>query len=180
MSKAKENFQKEIIKNLQGKLNLKNKLAVPRASKVVINIGIGKIRENPNLKKMVEENLAIISGQKPKVTRARKAISGFKVRQGEEVGFTVTLRASRMYDFLYKLANIVLPRVRDFRGISEKGFDKNGNFTLALTEQVVFPEISHERTENPHGMSITIVTTAQNTKEGRMLLEALGFPFKKA
>lgn len=179
MTKAIDTFRKITLNRIKDKLNLKNKLAVPHVEKVVLNIGIGKIRDNENIKKLVRENLEIISGQKPKVTRSRKAISGFKVRKGDDVGLVVTLRGSRMYDFLQKLANIVLPRVRDFRGISEKGFDKNGNFTLALTEQIVFPEITHERTEHQHGILINIVTTAKNKSDGRILLEELGFPFEK-
>lgn len=179
MPSAKEIFLKEITKELQAKLNLKNALAVPRIKKVVLNVGIGKSRENPKFAGAVKESLASITGQKPKVTIARQAISGFKVRANDEVGMVVTLRDSRMYDFIYRLANIVLPRLRDFRGLDEKCFDKDGNFTLGITEQIIFPEISHEKQEIIHGMSVTIVTTAKNTKEGRLLLESLGFPFKK-
>lgn len=178
MTNAKE-LQKEIIANLRAKLDLKNDLALPSLAKVVINVGTGKLRENPKFSSTVKVSLMQITGQKPKTTKARKAVSGFKVRQADEIGMMVTLRGSRMYDFIYKLAHVVLPRMRDFRGLSEKGFDKNGNYTLGITEQLIFPEISHEKAEIPHGLSITIVTTAKNTKEGRLLLEALGFPFKK-
>lgn len=179
MPKAKEMFTQKIIPELTKNLNLKNKMAVPRLIKIVLNVGIGKLKENPKFKESVSANLAAITGQKPKITRAKKAISGFKVRQNDEVGLVVTLRGSRMYDFAEKLANIVLPRMRDFRGLPKNGFDKNGNFTLALSEQTIFPEISHEKAETPHGMSITFVSSAKNNNEGRLLLEALGFPFEK-
>lgn len=179
MSKIKEWFQTEVVKNLSEKLEIKNKLAVPRVVKVVINVGIGKNKENPKFRETVEEDLKLITGQKPKVTRAKKAISGFKVREKDEVGLVVTLRDKKMYDFVYKLANIVLPRMRDFRGLDEKNFDKAGNYTFGITEQIIFSEIPHEKTETSHGMSITLVTTAKDKKDGRILLEALGFPFKK-
>lgn len=179
MSKAQEIFKSKIIPDLAKKLELKNTMAVPNLKKIVINVGIGKNRENPKFKEIVTENLKSITGQQPKVTKAKKAIAGFKIRQNDEIGLVVTLRKDRMYDFAYKLANIVLPRMRDFRGLDEKDFDKAGNFTLALREQVIFPEISHEKAETIHGMSITFVSTAKNLKEGRMLLEALGFPFQK-
>lgn len=179
MSNPKEMFEQKIIESLQEKLGLKNKLAVPKLEKIVINVGIGKARENPKFADFVKVSLTAITGQKPKVTTARKAISGFKVRQSEKVGMVVTLRGSRMYDFAHKLANIVLPRMRDFRGLKESGFDKDGNYTLGIAEQIIFPEISHENQEIIHGMSITIVTTAKDTNAGRLLLEALGFPFRK-
>lgn len=171
-------FDEKAIKKLGERLNIANKMAVPRPIKVVINVGIGNLRDDKN-KEQVSENLASISGQKPKETKARESISGFKIRKNEAVGLMVTLRGRRMFDFLLKLANVVLPRLRDFRGLSEKSFDKNGNFTLGFSEQIVFPEISHEKAETLHGLSITIATTAKNTAEGRMLLEELGFPFKK-
>jgi len=156
-----------------------NKLATPRLTKAVINCGIGKTRDNPKIIQAAEENLALITGQKPKVCPAKQAISGFKIRKGDQVGLMITLRGKRMADFVYKLANIVLPRMRDFRGLSEKNFDQNGNFTLGIAEQIVFPEITPERAEVIHGMSITLVSTAKDEKEGRILLESLGFPFKK-
>lgn len=179
MSKAKELFNQEKIKILQKKLEIKNKLAVPKPVKVVINVGIGQAGENPKFFKSVQESLMAITGQKPKTTRARQAIAGFKIRKKEKIGMMVTLRGARMFDFIYKLAHIVLPRLRDFRGLSPKGFDKNGHYTLGLTEQMIFPEISHEKSDILHGMSITMVTTAKNPEIGEILLEALGFPFKK-
>lgn len=179
MSKVKEEFVKNIVPDLMQKLNLKNKMAVPKLQKIVINVGIGKSRENPKFKEIAQSSLTSLTGQKPKITKARKAIAGFKIRQNDEIGLVVTLRGPRMYDFSYKLANIVLPRTRDFRGLKAKGFDKNGNFTLPFEEQIVFPEITHEKAEIMHGMSITFVTTAKNSQEGRILLETLGFPFEK-
>jgi len=179
MSTIKDFFQKELVTELQEKLQLKNKLAIPRFVKVVVNVGIGGAKVNPKLKEAVQENLAAITSLKPKITRASKAISGFKIRQGDEVGMVVTLRGERMYDFIYKLAHIVLPRMRDFRGLAAKGFDRNGNFNLGLTEQIVFPEISPDKSETLHGLSVSITTTAKGPHEGKALLEAVGFPFKK-
>lgn len=158
---------------------IKNPLAVPRIVKVVVSSGIGQIKTNPKFEEIVAEGLALITGQKPAERRARKAISGFKIRQGDKVGMVVTLRGKRMEDFTRKLANIVLPRVRDFRGLNPQGFDKNGNYTIAITEQLFFPEITSEKSEVIFGMAITIVTTAKDNQEGQKLLEAWGFPFKK-
>ena len=154
----------------------KNRLAVPRLEKVVVNVGTGKIRGNSGLVEGVVKNLAAITGQKPSVRKSRKAISGFKIRENEEVGLTVTLRGDRMYDFLDKLANVTLPRVRDFRGLNPKSFDKDGNFTLGMKEHIYFPEVAHA-TENIHGLEVTIVTTAKNPEEGQKLLTRLGLPF---
>lgn len=172
-------FINKINQTLKEKLQIKNSMAIPKIAKVVINVGIGKTKENPKFKDIVEENLKSITGQKPKITKAKKAISGFKIRQGDNVGEVVTLRGKRMYDFIYKLANIVLPRVRDFRGLDEKGFDKSGNYNLAIKEQIFFPEIVHEKAEVLHGLLISITTTVKNKDEGKILLETFGFPFKK-
>lgn len=180
MSKLKERFQEEITKKLQEKLKIKNYLAVPRLEKVVINVGVGsKSRENPKFTEKVSENLKAITGQSPKTTKARKAISGFKVRMNQEVGLMVTIRGQRMADFIYKLANIDLPRMRDFRGLKEEGFDKLGNYTFAVTDQLIFPEITPEKSDILHGLSISLKTTAKSIDEGRALLEIMGFPFKK-
>ncbi len=175
---TKDNIFQDNLKVLQEKMNLKNSLAVPQMTKVVLNVGIGKLKENPKFKEIVLENLMAITGQKPKVTKAKKAISGFKIREGDEVGLVVTLRGKRMNDFIYKLANVVLPRMRDFRGLDPKRFDREGNYTLGLNEQIIFPEISHEKAETLHGLSIVFKTTAQNPHSGQLLLEVLGFPFK--
>ena len=155
----------------------KNNMAVPKISKVVVNVGIGKTRVNSAAVEQIKKNLAAITGQKPAIRKSRKAISGFKVRTGDEVGLMVTLRGDRMYDFLEKLINITLPRIRDFRGLNPKSFDGNGNFTLGMTENIYFPEVS-QVTENIHGLEITVVTTAKNKDEGLKLLKELGFPFK--
>ena len=156
-----------------------NILAVPKVTKVVINVGIGASKTNPKFDQITETTLLAVTGQKPKATRARQAISSFKIRQGEKIGKMVTLRGKRMADFLTKLANIVLPRMRDFRGLSLKGFDKKGNYNFGIPEQIIFPEISHEKAEILHGMSVSIVTTAKDPNEGRKLLETWGFPFEK-
>lgn len=158
--------------------NYKNKLAVPKVTKVVVSSGIGKIRENEKLKKMIKSNLSAITGQMPAVRKAKKAISGFKVREGEEVGYITTLRGIKMYDFLDKLANTVLPRVRDFRGLDPKSFDQAGNFNLGIREHIVFSEIA-AHADNIHSLEVTIVTSAKKQKEAQKLLEMLGFPFKK-
>jgi large subunit ribosomal protein L5 len=175
MSRLKEMFETKIVPEFL-KEDFKNKMAVPKLVKVVINIGIGKVRENEKLVEIIKKNLAEISGQMPAVRKAKKAISGFKVREGDEVGLTVTLRGERMYDFMDKLANVTLPRVRDFRGLNPKSFDKNGNFTLGIKENVYFPEVSHN-TENIHGLEVTIVSTAKNPADGQKLLTKLGLPF---
>lgn len=168
------------LKVLQEKMALKNALAVPHLKKVIVNVGIGQAKDNPKFKEIVLENLTAITGQRGKITKAKKAIAGFKIRLGDEVGLVVTLRGKRMDDFIYKLINVVLPRMRDFRGLDPKSFDKDGNFTLAIKEQIIFPEISHEKTEILHGLSIVISTTAKNPHDGQLLLEVLGFPFKNS
>lgn len=156
----------------------KNKMAVPRLTKIVVSLGIGKFRENEKLVETAKNNLSAITGQKPVVKKARKAISGFKVRQGDEVGLMVTLRKNKMYDFLDKLINVTLPRLRDFRGIDPKSFDGHGNITIGVKEHLVFPEITHE-TENIHGLEITIVSDCKNEKDAKKLLTSLGLPFKE-
>lgn len=169
----------EIQTKLKKDTGINNTFELPKIIKVVINVGTGKMRTNPKFNEIAEASLASITGQKPAPRIARKAISGFKVREGEKVGLIVTLRGKKMSDFITKLANIVLPRMRDFRGLKVKGFDGQGNFTLGIAEQIVFPEISHEKSEVLHGMSITVKTTAKNSEEGRELLKAWGFPFEK-
>jgi len=177
MSNLNRIYQEKIVPKFLEK-GYKNKMAVPKVIKVVINIGIGKQNSNPGYKQEVAANLAKITGQKPAIRKARKAISGFKVKIGDEVGLIVTLRGQKMYDFLQKLANITLPRIRDFRGIDPKSIDEHGNLNLGIKEHIVFPEISHEVTEL-HGLGITINTNAKSPDAAQQLLEALGFPFKK-
>lgn len=180
MSHLKQNYQEKIVPVLQQELKIGNRLAVPRVQKVTVNVGIGKIaKTNSKLTEEIVANLAAITGQKPAVRRARQAISGFKVRAGEEVGLMVTLRGEKMYDFLAKLANIALPRLRDFRGLDPKSFDPNGNLTLGIKEQIIFPEIMHEKAEQLHGLEVSIITNSGSAKKSQKLLEELGFPFKK-
>lgn len=172
-------YQKTVVPMLEKELSIKNPLAVPRFVKVTLNIGIGSyIRNGDKNFDPVIENLSLLAGQKPVTVKARKAISNFKLREGNPVGLTVTLRGQRMYDFLNRLVNVVLPRIRDFRGISAKGFDGNGNYTLGIKEVTVFPEVDPDNINRNHGLQITIVTTAQNNKEGFMLLKGIGFPFR--
>lgn len=176
----KTQFKEVIAPKLKEELGLKNTNAVPKLKKITLNIGIGSIIHSQGKDfSHVEENLARIAGQKPVVTIARKAISNFKIREGAPVGLTVTLRGKRMYDFMNKFVNITLPRVRDFRGLSPKSFDGNGNYSIGFKEHIVFPEIDADDVLHLHGIQITITTTAKNDDEGRALLKAFNFPFKK-
>lgn len=171
--------RQQINEKLKSQLGIKNTLALPRLEKVVVNVGVGKDKAKPGFSEQVEKSLAVLTGQKPASRRARQAIAGFKIRQGDKVGLQVTLRGQRMEDFVIKLANIVLPRMRDFRGLKVTSLDQNGNYTLGITEHIVFPEISTEQAENLFGLAITITTTAKNAQEGKVLLEAWGLPFQK-
>lgn len=183
MSKVKDlktRYEKELAAELQKKLGTKNKMAVPKVEKIVINSGIGTyLAGSKKAYGPVVENLAAISGQKPVIRKARLSVSNFKIREGDVVGVSVTLRGKRMYDFLNKLVNIVFPRVRDFRGISKKAFDGKGNYSVGFKEHTVFPEISPDDVEKIHGLQVVIKTSANNDDEGLALLETLGFPFKK-
>jgi large subunit ribosomal protein L5 len=177
--KFKENFEKNIAAVLQKEIGLKNKLALPRLSKITINVGLGSFLAGKKDYSQVLETLAAISGQKPVVTKARKAISNFKIKENQPIGVTVTIRGKRMYDFFNKFVNITLPRIRDFRGLSPKAFDTCGNYSVGIKESTVFPEVNQENLEKIHGLEITIVTTARNNEQGYKLLKALGFPFQK-
>lgn len=159
-------------------LGVKNKLALPKLKKVVISIGLGEAKDNQGILEKVKIYLTAIAGQKPIVTVAKKSIAAFKVAQGQNVGIMVTLRGEKMYSFLDKLMNIVLPKVRDFKGISDKSFDSKGNLNLGLKEQAIFPEVDYKSIDKTRGMAITIVTTAQNPDQGRLLLKELGMPFR--
>jgi large subunit ribosomal protein L5 len=173
-------FKEEIAPKLQKELGIKNVNAVPKVEKITLNIGIGSIIQSQGKDfSHIEENLTKITGQKPVVTKARKAISNFKIREENPVGLTVTLRGKRMYDFLGKLINITLPRVRDFRGLSPRAFDRNGNYSLGFKEHIVFPEINADDVLHLHGVQITINTSAKTDEEGKALLKAFNFPFKK-
>jgi len=179
--KLKNRFEKEVVPKLMEELGIKNTNAVPRLNKIVVNAGLGSMYTS-GTKDFSEfvENFKAITGQKPIVINAKKAISNFKVREGMPNGVMVTLRGDRMYDFIEKLVHIVFPRVRDFRGISQKAFDGNGNYSVGLKEQIVFPEINHDDIVKIHGLQICVNTTAKNNDEGKALLTKLGFPFKKA
>jgi len=175
MNKLKEIFQKEIIPKMKEKFGYKNNLAVPKISKIVVNVGTGSATLDPKLKEIIKNNLMAITSQRPIETKAKKAISGFKVKKGQKIGLKVTLRGKRMYDFLDKLINIALPRTRDFKGISPS-FDGRGNLTIGVKEQTVFPEIE-EGTEKVFGLEATVVTNAKKDEEAKELLRLFGIPF---
>ena len=175
----KQKYETTFRKNLLEDLGYKNILQAPKLEKVVINVGVGRDGEDQKVLDSVRDSLKQISGQNPAIRKARKAIAGFKLREGNVVGLMVTLRGRRMYDFLQKLTNVVFPRVRDFRGLSTQNFDKNGNYSLGFSEQVVFPEIDMGSTTKTHGLEVTIVTTAKNKEEAIKLLTLLGFKFKE-
>lgn len=175
----KEFYTTKVVPKLKERLGKSNPMALPRLEKVVINVGVGKHIKDEAYIDRVEESLSRITGQKPLKTLARLSISNFKVREGQIVGLKVTLRGTRMYDFVEKMLRVTFPRVRDFQGISSKAFDRNGNYTIGFKEQLSFPEVSSEDATNPHGLEVTVVTTAKNPQEAAVLLEELGFPFKK-
>ncbi len=171
-------YEQEIVPALMRELKIENRMRVPRLEKIVINMGLGEARDNIKLLDSAVEELRQITGQKPVITRARKAISNFKLRQGMPIGVMVTLRRDRMYEFLDRTVNIALPRVRDFRGISDKAFDGRGNYSLGIREHTIFPELNLDRVERVKGMTISIITTARSDFEGYSLLKALGLPFR--
>lgn len=179
MSRLLEKYKKEIIPELQAELSIKNKMAVPRLEKIVINIGVGEAIQNIKTLDIAKKELSLITGQWPAVGRAKKSISSFKLRKGHAIACYVTLRGRRMYEFFDRLVNIVLPRVRDFRGVPIRAFDGRGNYTLGLKDQLVFPEIDYTKVEKPRGMNISIVTTAQSDREATALLKKLGVPFSE-
>jgi large subunit ribosomal protein L5 len=180
MKDLQAQFRETVAPKLKEELGLKNINSVPKLKKVTLNIGIGSIIQSQGKDfSHIEENLSKISGQKPMVTKARKAISNFKTREGMPIGLSVTIRGRRMYDFMNKLINVTLPRVRDFRGLSPKAFDGNGNYSIGMKEHIVFPEINPDDVLHLHGVQVTITTTAQNDEHGRALLKAFNFPFKK-
>ena len=179
MNRMKEMYQKEVVPSLIKTLDLSNVMQAPRIEKVVLNIGLGETKEDPKALEAAIRDLQTITGQKPIVTKAKKSIANFKLREGTEIGAKVTLRGDRMWSFLDRLMNIVLPRVRDFRGISPNAFDGRGNYTLGLREQLIFPEIQYDSIDKVRGMEVTIVTTAQTDEQARALLKMLGMPFRK-
>lgn len=179
MNHLRERYQKEIAPALMKSLNLANVMQVPRIKKVVVNVGVGEALDNPKSLDAAVEDITKITGQKPVITKARKSIAAFKLREGRAIGVKVTLRGERMWDFLDRLMNIALPRVRDFRGVPPDAFDGRGNYTLGLREQLVFPEIDYDKIDKLRGLEISIVTSARTDEEGRQLLKLLGMPFKK-
>jgi large subunit ribosomal protein L5 len=175
----KERYRQEVVPSLQKEFSYKNPMQVPTLNKVVINIGMGEVIQNSKAMDAAVADLTAITGQRPVITRAKKSVAAFKLREGMPIGCMVTLRGDRMYYFLDKLINVALPRIRDFQGISPEAFDGRGNYTLGLREQLVFPEIDYDKIDKLRGMEISIVTTAHSDQEGRRLLSLLGMPFKK-
>ncbi len=179
MSKLKEYYQDEVIPSLTKEFGYKNVMEVPKIVKITVNVGLGEAIQNVKLLDSTVNEIAAITGQRPVITKARKSIASFKLRKGMPIGCMVTLRRGRMYDFLEKLVNIALPRVRDFRGIPNKSFDGRGNFSMGLKEQIIFPEIEYDTVEKVKGMNICITTTAKTDQEARFLIGAMGMPFRK-
>ena len=178
MEILREQYEKEVVPALMKKFNYKSVMQVPKLEKIVINIGLGDVKENPKSLDNAVAELAMITGQKPIITKARKSIAAFKLREGANVGCKVTLRSAKMYDFAYKLFNVALPRVRDFRGLSKNSFDGRGNYSLGIKEQLIFPEIEYDKIDKTRGMDIIIVTTAKTDEEAKELLSLLGMPFR--
>lgn len=178
-SRLKEKYENQIIPALMEKFQYRNVMEVPKLEKVIINMGIGEARENPKVLESAVKELEIISGQKPVITKAKKSIANFKLREGMNVGAKVTLRGEKMYDFLDKLMNTALPRVRDFRGVSPTSFDGRGNYALGIKEQLIFPEIEYDMVDSIRGLDVVIVTTANTDEEARVFLQEMGMPFRK-
>ena len=179
MSRLKEKYLNEVSSALMSKFEYKSVMQIPKVEKIVINMGVGDAVQNSKALDVAVEELTIITGQKPVVTKAKKSIAGFRLREGQAIGAKVTLRGERMYEFLDKLISIALPRVRDFRGVSKKAFDGRGNYTLGVKEQLIFPEIDYDKVSKVRGMDIVIVTTANSDEEARELLTQFGMPFQK-
>ena len=178
MEKLREQYKNEVIPAMMKKFNYSSVMEVPKLEKIVINIGLGDIKDNPKALDNAINDLSIITGQKPVITTAKKSIAAFKLREGVKMGCKVTLRAGKMYDFAYKLFNVALPRVRDFRGVSKNSFDGRGNYSMGVKEQLIFPEIEYDKVDKIRGMDIIFVTTAKTDEEARELLTLLGMPFK--
>ena len=178
-SRVKEKYDKEVVPYLMNKFGYKTVMQCPRLVKIVINTGLGDIKDNAKSIQMTQNEIKLISGQQPILTKAKKSVANFKVREGQTVGIKVTLRGERMYNFYDKFVSIALPRLRDFRGVPDKAFDGRGNYSVGLKEQLIFPEITYDQVEKIRGMDVAIVTTAKTDEEARELLRALGMPFKK-
>ena len=179
MARLKDKYKNEIAATLAKDFDIKNPMAIPRIEKIIVNMGVGEAIGNAKILDTAVEELRAITGQKPVITKAKKSIASFKLRQGMNIGTMVTLRGDRMYEFLDRLISVALPRVRDFRGISGKAFDGRGNYTLGIREQLIFPEIDFNKVDKTRGMNISIVTTAKNDEQSRALLKALGMPFRQ-
>ena len=179
MSRLHEKFQSELMGQIQEKLGLKNTMEVPRITKITLNMGVGEAVADKKVMENARGDMQKIAGQRPVTTLARKSVAGFKIRDGMPIGCKVTLRRERMYEFLDRLVNISIPRIRDFRGLNPKSFDRQGNYSMGVTEQIIFPEINYDEIDTIRGMDITITTTARNAAEGKALLEAFNFPFKQ-
>lgn len=178
MGKLKDQYVKEVIPALMKKFNYKSIMEVPKLEKIVINIGLGDIKDNPKSLENAMNDLSLITGQKPIITKAKKSIAAFKLREGANVGCKVTLRSEKMYEFAYKLFNVAMPRIRDFRGVSDTAFDGKGNYSMGIKEQLIFPEIEYDKIDKLRGMDIIFVTTAKTNEEAKELLTLLGMPFK--
>jgi large subunit ribosomal protein L5 len=179
MARLQEFYRNDVVKRLQSDLQLSNPMQVPRISKITVNMGVGEAVADRKVIDAAAGDLAKITGQKPMICRSRKAIASFKVREGLPIGCKVTLRGARMYEFLDRLISVAMPRIRDFRGVSPRGFDGRGNYSLGVREQIIFPEIQYDAIDQLRGMDITITTTARNDRQGRALLEAFSFPFRR-
>jgi len=180
MARLKEKYKNEVVQALKAKFNYKSIMEVPKLEKVVLNMGVGDVKENPKAIDAAVNDMALISGQKPLVTKAKKSIAAFKLRQGMNIGCKVTLRGDRMYEFVDKLFSVALPRVRDFRGVPANSFDGRGNFSMGVKEQLIFPEIEYDKIDKIRGMDITFVTTAKTDEEAKELLKLLGMPFSQS
>jgi large subunit ribosomal protein L5 len=180
MSRLRERYEKEVVPALQKEFGYRNVMAIPKIEKIVVNMGLGEATQNAKIIELGVDELSRITGQRPVVTRAKKSIAQFKVRQGMPIGTMVTLRGERMWEFLDRLISVALPRVRDFRGVSPRGFDGRGNYTLGLKDQLLFPEIDYMKVDKARGMNISVVTTAKTDEESRKLLQLLGMPFRNA
>ena len=180
MPRLLDKYNSEVAPALQSKFNYKSPMQIPKLVKVVLNMGVGDVKENPKAIESAANDLAIITGQKPVITKAKKSVAAFKLRAGMSIGCKVTLRGNRMYEFVDKLFNVGLPRVRDFRGVSPDSFDGRGNYTLGIKEQLIFPEIEYDKIDKVRGMDITLVTTAKTDEEARELLALLGMPFARS
>lgn len=179
MARLQEKYQNELVSNIQQTLGLKNRMQVPKITKITVNMGVGEAIADKKVLENARGDLEKITGQRPVTTAARKSVAGFKIRDGMKIGCKVTLRRERMYEFLDRLVNIAIPRVRDFRGLNPKSFDRQGNYSMGVSEQIIFPEINYDEVDALRGMDITITTTARNPEEGRALLAAFNFPFKR-